>query len=326
VARAARGPRGAHGAPARDAGSGGHAAASRRSAHLLDVLAGAGGERGTGGLVPGPSSRVRDPAAGRLRSRAAGRTGPPHRPAAADRRGRRVRRTDGAPGMSWRMGDSIRRRSGRGTGRAPRGGARPGAAARWLGFALLIALVAFGTGYAIAARVLFPPPPETDAGLAVPSLVGRSAADARRQLQERGLEVAEVLELPHPDRPAGVVVAQSPLPGQHLRPGGGVSLGISSGPPRARVPDVTGLLAERAAALAGMVGFQVEQRSEESELPAGTVIRIEPAPGTELVVPASLALIVSSGPPVLPEDSLAPELVQQDTLVQDTVPPFPPVQ
>lgn len=198
--------------------------------------------------------------------------------------------------MSWRMGDSIRRRSGR------------------------------GTGYAIAARVLFPPPPETDAGLAVPSLVGRSADDARRQLQERGLEVAEVLELPHPDRPAGVVVAQSPLPGQHLRPGGGVSLGISSGPPRARVPDVTGLLAERAAALAGMVGFQVEQRSEESELPAGTVIRIEPAPGTELVVPASLALIVSSGPPVLPEDSLAPELVPQDTLVQDTVPPFPPVQ
>lgn len=223
--------------------------------------------------------------------------------------------------MSWRIGDSIRRRTGSGTSRAPRGGAPLGPVARWLGLALIFALVAFGTGYAIAARVLFPPPPETDAGVAVPSLVGRSADDARRELSERGLDVAEVLELPHPDRPAGVVIAQSPLAGQRLRPGAGVSLGISSGPPRARVPDVTGLLAERAAALASMAGFQVEQQFEESELPAGTVIRIEPEPGTELLVPAPLALIVSSGPPPLPEDSLAPELVPPDTLAGDTLPP-----
>src|SRR5690606_41360788 len=101
---------------------------------------------------------------------------------------------------------------------------------------------AFGTAAALAARVLCPPPPETDAGVAVPALVGRSADDAQRQLRERGLEVAEVIELPHPDRPAGVVIAQSPLAGQRLRPGGRVSLGVSSGPPRARHPDVTGLL------------------------------------------------------------------------------------
>jgi len=227
--------------------------------------------------------------------------------------------------MSWRIGDSIRRRSGRGGASTPHGAPRPAAAIRWLGLALVFALVAFGTGYAIAAMVLFPAPPETDAGLAVPSLVGRSADDAQRQLRERGLEVAEILELPHPDRPAGVVIAQSPLAGQRLRPGGGVSLGVSSGPARARVPDVSGLPADRAAALAGMVGFEVEQRLEESESPAGTVIRIEPAPGTELTVPAPLVLIVSSGPPALPVDSLAPELVPPpDTLPRDTVPPMQP--
>jgi len=223
--------------------------------------------------------------------------------------------------MSSRIGDSIRRRSGHRASRGAGGGAPLGAAARWLGLALLVALVAFGTGYAVAARVLFPPPPESDAGIAVPSLVGRSADDARDELRERGLEVVEVIELPHPDRPAGVVIAQSPLAGQRLRPGGRVSLGVSSGPPRARVPDVTGLLAERAAALASMAGFQVEQRFEESELPIGTVIGIEPAPGTEVIVPAPLALIVSSGPPALPEDSLAPDLAPPDTLVRDTLPP-----
>ena len=73
-----------------------------------------------------------------------------------------------------------------------------------------------------------------------------------------------------------------------------------------------------------MVGFEVEQRLEESESPAGTVIRIEPAPGTELTVPAPLVLIVSSGPPALPVDSLAPELVPPDTLPRDTVPPMQP--
>lgn len=222
--------------------------------------------------------------------------------------------------MTWRMGDSIRRRTGRGGASSAGGGPRLAGAARWLGFAVLLALVAFGAGYAVAAMVLFPAPPETDAGIAVPSLVGRSVEDARRQLGERGLDVADIMELPHPERPAGVVVAQSPLAGQRLRPGGRVSLGVSSGPPRARVPDVTGLIAARAAALAGMAGFEVEQRLEESELPAGTVIRIEPAPGTELEVPAPLTLIVSSGPPAVPVDSLAPDFVPPDTLPQDTVP------
>ncbi|MFO7259853.1 MAG: PASTA domain-containing protein [bacterium] len=222
--------------------------------------------------------------------------------------------------MSWRMGDSIRRRSGRSAGSAPRGGTPRGAVARWLGAALLVALAAFGTGYAVAARVLFPPPPETDAGVAVPSLIGRSADEARRELRDRGLEVAEVIELPHPDRPAGVVIAQTPLAGQRLRPGGRVSLGVSSGPPRARVPDVRGLLAERAAALVVVAGFEVEQRWEESESPVGTVIGIEPAPGTEVIVPAPLTLLVSSGPPALPDDTLLPDLVPPDTLAPDTLP------
>jgi beta-lactam-binding protein with PASTA domain len=214
--------------------------------------------------------------------------------------------------VSWRLGDSIRRR------REPIGW-RPSGAARWLGIALAAALLAFGTGYAIATVVLFPAPPENGAGIPVPGLAGRRLEEAERQLRERGLELGEVFELPHPDQPAGVVVAQSPLAGQQLRPGAQVSLGVSSGPPRARVPDVTGLTAERAAALARMIGFEVSQREEESEAPVGTVIRVEPAPGTEHVVPAPLVLVVSSGPPLPP-----PDTVVGDTLGRDAVvPPVP---
>src|SRR5690606_31207676 len=102
------------------------------------------------------------------------------------------------------------------------------------------------------------------------------------------------------------------------RPGAGVTLGVSAGPPRARVPDVGGLHADRAAALAAMRGFEVDRRLEESDAPAGTVIGIEPEPGTELVVPAPLVLVVSSGPPALPLGSLAPDAPPPDTAAPDT--------
>jgi beta-lactam-binding protein with PASTA domain len=216
--------------------------------------------------------------------------------------------------VSWRLGDSIRRR------REPVGW-RPIGAVRWLGIALAAGLIAFGTGYAVATVILFPAPPENGAGIPVPALAGRRLEEAERQLREHGLEVGDVLELPHPDQPVGVVVAQSPLPGQQLRPGARVSLGVSSGPPRARVPDVAGLTAERAAALARMIGFQVSQREEESEAPVGTVIRVEPAPGTEHVVPAPLVLVVSSGPPLPPPDSAVADSL--DTLVPSVPGSFP---
>jgi beta-lactam-binding protein with PASTA domain len=209
------------------------------------------------------------------------------------------------------LGESVRRRQPRARPRRPAGRPR---AWRTLLLALPLAvLLPFVIGYVIAVRVLFPPLEATGAGLPVPHLVGESATAAQRDLVAAGLGPLEVTELPHPSVPAGQVIAQSPVAGQQLRAGAGVRVAVSAGPPRVLVPDVTGFSADRAESLLRRVGFVVSLQLQESPVPAGRVIRTEPAPAQSLVLPAEVTMIVSSGPP--------PPLLPPDTLPDPTTPP-----
>ena len=203
------------------------------------------------------------------------------------------------------LGDSLKRRQG---GRAPRERkprvkAEPGAAMRRLAWVLAALVVPFGLGYLIAAFILFPPRAEADGstsgegGIPVPSLVGRLSGDAERDVRALGLSgLDDVVELPHPAVPAGQIIAQDPLPGQHLRPGAGVRVAVSSGPPRAAVPDVVGFTAERARLLLTRFGFTVTEAVTDSNEPAGRVLRLSPGPGSEHRLPATIVLTVSAGP------------------------------
>jgi serine/threonine-protein kinase len=194
------------------------------------------------------------------------------------------------------MESALRRRKG-----APRPPEQPGASlpwGRWLLRGVLLLAVAFGIGYAVARFILFPPPADVGAGIPVPDLRGEELGEARELLASRGLVVLEVVELPHPEAAAGRVIAQSPLPGQQLRESAGVRLAVSTGRPRGVVPSVAGLMSAAAAEVLARMGFQVEQRVEESPLTQGRVIRVEPAPGTELDLPARVVLYVSAGPPM----------------------------
>lgn len=178
----------------------------------------------------------------------------------------------------------------------------------WLPIALA---VPFAIGYFIAIRVWFPPPAVTGVGVPVPELVGRSAEEAQRALAAAGLGPIEVMELPHPSAPAGHVVAQTPLAGQQLHAGAPVQVALSSGRPRVTVPDVMGFSADRAESLLRRSGFEVARTIQESMAPAGRVVRTEPEPGQERVLPATVMLFVSTGPLV----------VDIDTMVVDTTAP-----
>jgi serine/threonine-protein kinase len=196
------------------------------------------------------------------------------------------------------LGDSMRRRRTRAQPSSPRAPSfrwRP-----WLVALLAAVPLGFGAGYAVAAFVLFPAP-EVAAGdvIAVPRLVGRTLAEAERELAELGLAVGEVTKLSHPGEAAGVVLAQSPLPGQLLRSGAGVDLSVSTGRSRAKVPDLVGLPAADAAALLERLGFSVSRRDELSPGAGGAVVRVEPAPGTEQELPGQVVLVVGIEPPTL---------------------------
>lgn len=198
------------------------------------------------------------------------------------------------------LGDSVRRRLGRLSRRKPADEQQPGGG-RWtrrhwaaLGAALL---VPFLTGYLVAVRVLFPAPAVVAGGVAVPDIVGRNVEAGQRELTAVGLGPVQVEELPSAAAAEGIIIAQSPLPGQQLRNGSPVRVAISSGPPRVFVPDVAGFPIERAASLLTRLGFQVQRTDAASTVERGRVLRLDPAPGNRLELPARVLITVSAGMP-----------------------------
>ena len=180
------------------------------------------------------------------------------------------------------------------------------------GIILGVLVLTFLIGYVVAARILFPPLPEPENGIVVPDLTGVVVAEADRKLRPLGLERTDVTEIAHPTQPPGIIIAQSPLPGQQLRAGGQVRLAVSGGLPRVQVPNVVGFDIERATNVLLQLGLTADQRSEVSERPIGTVLRIVPEPGQTQPVPAQVLLIVSAGPPAGPPP--ADSTIPPDTL------------
>lgn len=176
---------------------------------------------------------------------------------------------------------------------------------RWILMALAVLGVSFGIGYLLATVVIFPPPDTAGSGVTVPDLYGSTQAEAEAALGEMGLEVGEVTELRSLSADAGRVLAQAPLPGQELRPGATVSMGVSGGPPELRVPPLVGLGQATARELLETVGFDVAvQQTRSMDIPAGVVTRAEPEPGTPQRLPAQVLIIVSTGPPPDSVDSV----------------------
>lgn len=168
---------------------------------------------------------------------------------------------------------------------------------RWIGIAAAILIAAFGVGYGAAVFVVFPLPDEGAAGVPVPSVVGRTYTDAERDLRTAGLAVVRTAALPVSDEGPGIVVAQNPLPGQQLPRGATVELGVSAEDVRVRIPDVTGFDVDRAAELLVRLGFGIARTERVSGEPAGRVLEVDPAPGTDATLPTTVRLSTSTGPP-----------------------------
>src|SRR5690625_164081 len=204
------------------------------------------------------------------------------------------------------LGDCMRRRRGR-RGGGGRGRDQPSRQrlrwGRWLRSLLILLPLSFGTGYRLATIVLFPIS-ETAANdlVVIPELIDRPLVEVERELAELGLELEETTELPHPIEEEGVVIAQSPVPGQRISPGAGARLAVSMGRARLQVPDLVGLSYETAASLAEDLGFTIMRREEEGPGTDDLVVRVEPTPGTMTELPATIVLVVNVIPEIeLPE-------------------------
>lgn len=154
-------------------------------------------------------------------------------------------------------------------------------------------------GYVLATHVFFPAPPPPGDLFEVPDLRGLGLASASERLAGAGLELGAVDSLQHPSVASGLVLGQSPLPGQLLRPETPVEVTVSTGPQTRSVPDVLGLEEDRARIVLETSGFIVSIDTMMAEAPRGRVVRVDPAPDREVALPAEIHLFVSAGPPVV---------------------------
>ena len=144
-------------------------------------------------------------------------------------------------------------------------------------------------GTVVTLRVSAGAPP-----VVVPGVTGMNVADARSQLEGRGLTV-DLRPTESEDRPEGEVLTQDPQEGEEVPEGTPVVLEVSSGPPRVPVPEVVGLTSNQAGVELGRAGFEVTFVDEASSAPAGTVLRTDPAEGTELPKGETVTVFTSNG-------------------------------
>ncbi|WP_250291974.1 Stk1 family PASTA domain-containing Ser/Thr kinase, partial [Frankia sp. CiP1_Cm_nod1] len=133
----------------------------------------------------------------------------------------------------------------------------------------------------------------------IPPLVGLDQSVAVQALTDAGFAVAYDEAATSDTIPAGKVMTQEPASAVRAARGSPVRIRLSLGRAKVRVPDVATLsVAEAQARLTRQqLNLSATPRTEANDtIPAGNVIRTEPAVNTELAAGAQVTLIVSSGP------------------------------
>jgi serine/threonine-protein kinase len=120
--------------------------------------------------------------------------------------------------------------------------------------------------------------------LLAPEVIGLPVDEASAVLEQRGLLLRHVAEEDRYDDTieAGAVVQQDPGPGSTVKQGGKVTVMLSLGPRRVKVPDVRGQRLQSALAELTSSGLPVAHRARVYWRggEAGEVVAQRPAPGT----------------------------------------------
>ncbi|MGB9377139.1 MAG: Stk1 family PASTA domain-containing Ser/Thr kinase [Mycobacteriales bacterium] len=130
-----------------------------------------------------------------------------------------------------------------------------------------------------------------------PSLIGKSLADAEATVKKAGLSVRLGPKAYSEVIPTGAVVAQDPAATDRIRKGTAITLTISLGKERYKVPDLKGTKqADAEAKLKAAKLTPSVQKSYNDSVPAGTVISQSPTAGTSVRPHTSVTMVVSNGP------------------------------
>ena len=176
--------------------------------------------------------------------------------------------------------------------------------------AIILALLLLLAGGAVAAYALTRPETAT-----VPGVLHQSEDHARVVLRKAGFEV-KVKDVPS-EKPKGEVVKQDPPADSEVDQGSTVTLKVSAGPGKVKVPDVSGLAEDEAKKMVRDKGFRSKVTTSHSgAVRRGLVIGTQPPAGTSLAPGKVVTLIVSAGPKQIEVPSVVGE---QQAVAQDEV-------
>nr|MBA3412711.1 Stk1 family PASTA domain-containing Ser/Thr kinase [Actinomycetota bacterium] len=131
--------------------------------------------------------------------------------------------------------------------------------------------------------------------VALPLLEGIPEALAVQRVLDLGLN-PKVVRQPHEEVQEAIVFRQEPAEGERIERGNTVTLYVSTGKPKARVPDVVGQTVEEATDALEERGLRVNAVEIFSSEPEGTVTAQSPGAGRLVVRGATVRINVSRGP------------------------------
>jgi beta-lactam-binding protein with PASTA domain/predicted Ser/Thr protein kinase len=163
----------------------------------------------------------------------------------------------------------------------------------WLLGTLLVALALVGGWFAwqeLESRLDAAKP------VAVPDVDGSVERLAVRQIREAGLK-ERVERRPNDDGvKAGIVFEQDPQPGDRTERGNFVTIVVSTGPSKVRVPNVVGNSRDQAVSELTAAGLKPNVVRVNSLQSVDTVLAVAPKAGTEVIVGTAVRVNVSMGP------------------------------
>ncbi len=143
----------------------------------------------------------------------------------------------------------------------------------------------------------------------VPDLVGLSPNEARRLVEEAGLQFAVVGERHDSSIPALDIITQMPPAGQMVGQGETIGVVISQGPNFVSVPAVEGLPITTAEPGLKEMGLDISQKGVWNKEAEGIILSQDPPAGSIVSEGSVVTLIVSSGPRVILNANLNNEVL-----------------
>jgi beta-lactam-binding protein with PASTA domain len=125
----------------------------------------------------------------------------------------------------------------------------------------------------------------------VPDLVGYTEEEAKAELDDLGLKVGTVRQVPNSGKEKGTVVRTSPAANSEVAKGSKVNLDVSNG--KVRVPGVVGLTLSQARQILVDAGLEPKTKFVDSDKPENQVIAQDPSENTMVNDGASITLTVA---------------------------------